>query len=64
MSGPSGSSSRQGSGINSNAYHDNRNKKERTEIVTMKIALFGVMGEYGNNIMVYDTESIMLKHQI
>lgn len=25
-------------------------------------SFFGIMGEYGNNMMVYDTESIILKH--
>ena len=27
-------------------------------------SLFGLMGEYGNNLMIYDTESIILKNQI
>ena len=27
-------------------------------------SLFGLMGEYGNNLMVYDTDSIILKNQI
>lgn len=27
-------------------------------------SLFGIMGEYGNNIMVYSSDSIILKHQI
>jgi len=27
-------------------------------------SLFGLMGEYGNNLMVYDTNSIILKNQI
>lgn len=27
-------------------------------------SMFAIMGEYGNNILVYDTESIILKHQI
>lgn len=25
-------------------------------------SFFGLIGEYGNNLMVYDTESIILKH--
>jgi len=25
-------------------------------------SLFGLMGEYGNNLMVYDTDSIILKN--
>ena len=33
------------------------------EIVTHE-ALFGIMGEYGNNIMIYSSDSIILKHQI
>ena len=27
-------------------------------------SLFGIMGEYGNNLMIYTTDSIILKHQI
>jgi hypothetical protein len=27
-------------------------------------SLFGLMGEYGNNLMIYDTDSIILKNQI
>mmetsp|Transcript_15803 Transcript_15803/g.21395 ORF Transcript_15803/g.21395 Transcript_15803/m.21395 type:complete len:96 (-) Transcript_15803:3026-3313(-) len=27
-------------------------------------SLFGIMGEYGNNLMIYSSESIILKHQI
>jgi len=25
---------------------------------------FGVMGEYGNNIVIYDSESFLIQHQI
>ena len=25
-------------------------------------SLFGIMGEYGNNLMIYTTDSIILKH--
>lgn len=27
-------------------------------------SLFGLMGEYGNNVMIYDTESYILRNQI
>ena len=27
-------------------------------------SLFAIMGEYGNNLMIYSTDSIILKHQI
>ena len=27
-------------------------------------SLFAIMGEYGNNIMIYSTDSVILKHQI
>mgnify|MGYP000872083719 CR=1 FL=1 len=50
--------------LKSEDYGHNAKRANNTETITMKIALFGIMGEYGNNIMVYDTESIMLKHQI
>ena len=36
---------------------------EEQEIVFMD-SLFGIMGEYGNNIMIYSSDSIILKHQI
>lgn len=36
------------------------NTVEETYQVTE--SFFGIMGEYGNNLMVYDTESIILKH--
>ena len=32
--------------------------------VIMTESLFGIMGEYGNNIMIYSSDSIILKHQI
>ena len=34
------------------------------EEVTIMDSLFGVMGEYGTSLMVYSTDSIILKHQI
>lgn len=33
------------------------------DIVTVE-SLFGIMGEYGNNLMIYSSDSIILKHQI
>ena len=33
------------------------------EVIIME-ALFGIMGEYGNNLMIYSSDSIILKHQI
>ena len=33
------------------------------EVIVLE-SLFGIMGEYGNNIMIYSSESIVLKHQI
>ena len=36
---------------------------EENEVITYE-ALFGIMGEYGNNIMIYSSESVVLKHQI
>ena len=36
---------------------------EEQEIIFMD-SLFGIMGEYGNNIMIYSSDSIILKHQI
>ena len=37
---------------------------EDGETLNISESLFGIMGEYGNNLMIYDTESIILKHQI
>ena len=34
------------------------------EEIIMYDSLFGVMGEYGTSIMIYSTDSIILKHQI
>ena len=34
------------------------------EEVIMLDSLFGVMGEYGTSIMIYSSDSIILKHQI
>ena len=31
------------------------------EVIVLE-SLFGIMGEYGNNIMIYSSESIVLKH--
>jgi hypothetical protein len=31
---------------------------------TVVEALFAIMGDYGNNIMIYSSDSIILKHQI
>ena len=36
---------------------------EEQEMIFMD-SLFGIMGEYGNNIMIYSSDSIILKHQI
>ena len=36
---------------------------EQEELIVMD-ALFGIMGEYGNNLMIYSSDSIILKHQI
>ena len=36
---------------------------EEQEIVFMD-SLFGIMGEYGTCIMIYSSDSIILKHQI
>ena len=33
------------------------------DIIIME-SLFGIMGEYGNNLMIYSSDSIILKHQI
>ena len=33
------------------------------EVIIME-SLFGIMGEYGNNLMIYSSDSIILKHQI
>ena len=32
------------------------------EIFDVQEQLFAVMGEYGNNVMIYDTESVILRH--
>jgi len=29
-----------------------------------EISLFGVMGEHGNNVVIYDSHSVTLRHQI
>jgi WD40 repeat protein len=34
------------------------------ENITTFDSLFGVMGEYGNNVMIYSADSVILKHQI
>jgi WD40 repeat protein len=38
--------------------------EEEEETYQVSESFFGIIGEYGNNLMVYDTESIILKHQI
>lgn len=49
-----------------NQNYSNMDASERTNEETYLVSesFFGIMGEYGNNLMVYDTESIILKHQI
>lgn len=34
------------------------------EEITVVESMFAIMGEYGNNIMIYSSDSIILKHQI
>ena len=41
-----------------------RESQEPREEVTVNESLFGIMGEYGNNLMIYSSDSIILKHQI
>ena len=41
-----------------------RESQEPREEVTINESLFGIMGEYGNNLMIYSSDSIILKHQI
>lgn len=40
---------------------DGLSVEEETIVVE---SMFAIMGEYGNNIMIYSTDSIILKHQI
>lgn len=44
--------------------HQNVQEVEVDQQFSVFESFFGVMGEYGNNVMVYDTVSICLKHQI
>ena len=41
-----------------------RESQEPREEVIVNESLFGIMGEYGNNLMIYSSDSIILKHQI
>ena len=41
-----------------------RESQEPREEVTVNESLFAIMGEYGNNLMIYSSDSIILKHQI
>jgi hypothetical protein len=34
------------------------------EEVAITESLFGVVGDHGNSLMIYDTDSIVLRHQI
>lgn len=45
---------------NMDASETSERTNEETYLVSE--SFFGIMGEYGNNLMVYDTESIILKH--
>jgi hypothetical protein len=40
------------------AYEEERN------VVTDTVALFGLVGDHGNSLMIYETDSIVLRHQI
>ena len=51
-----------GEEVNANEFVDTNLSVE--EEVIMLDSLFGIMGEYGNNIMIYSSDSIILKHQI
>lgn len=41
-----------------------RESQEAREEVTVNESMFAIMGEYGNNIMIYSSDSIILKYQI
>ena len=41
-----------------------RESQEPREEVYVNESMFAIMGEYGNNIMIYSSDSIILKHQI
>ena len=41
-----------------------RESQEPREEVTVNESMFAIMGEYGNNLMIYSSDSIILKHQI
>lgn len=43
---------------------DKESAANEAEEILVNESLFGIMGEYGNNLMIYSSDSIILKHQI
>ena len=59
--------------LNSESYQDVANMDPDSgrasepvykEEIIVKESLFGILGENGNNLMIYSSDSIILKHQI
>ena len=44
--------------------YDDEEGEEQTERAFMTDSLFGLVGDHGNNLMVYETDSIVLRHKI
>jgi hypothetical protein len=41
---------------------DNHTIQEEDEVFSVQEQLFAVHGEYGNNVMIYDADSVILRH--
>lgn len=41
---------------------EDQSEEHRDEEATTVEALFAIMGDYGNNVMIYSSDSIILKH--
>ncbi len=59
-----GSATESASNIEENQNEDQSEDLSIAEDFIMVDSMFAIMGEYGNNLMIYSSDSIILKHQI
>ncbi len=59
-----GSATESASNIEENQNEDQSEDLSVAEDFIMVDSMFAIMGEYGNNLMIYSSDSIILKHQI
>ncbi len=59
-----GSATESASNIEENQNEDQSEDLSVAEDIIMVDSMFAIMGEYGNNLMIYSSDSIILKHQI